>query len=452
MPRSKTGSTEPLTVLTAKRTPADLAGSGWYELLPPPGPAQTLYRTITADWVIVGAGFAGLAAARRLAQLRAGDRIVLIDAQRIGWGAAGRNSGFMIDLPHELNSDDYAGDIEADRRQIRMNREAISFVSEAVEEFGLERFFSLAGKVHGAADDAGLGALGRFTRHLDQLGEPYRTLDAEAMRRLTGTGFWRGGIHTPGAAMIQPAAYVRGLANALRGRVMIFENSPVLRIETGPDHLVHTPAGRVRAPKLILTVNGQIESFGLYERRLMHVFTFASMTRALSEGERRRLGGEPAWGLIPADPLGTTVRRIAEGRIVIRNTFAYEPGMATTAAQIARVGRRHDRSFRARFPMLEGVGMEYRWGGHLCLSWNSVPAFGEVEAGVYTACCQNGLGTVKGTLGGLLIADLAAGSNSPLVHDMLALEPPQKLYPDPFMTIAARSVLWWRQARVGRDL
>jgi glycine/D-amino acid oxidase-like deaminating enzyme len=86
----------------------DLAGSGWYELLPPPAPARELSQSLTADWVVIGAGFAGLAAARRLTQLCPGDKIVLLEAQRVGWGAAGRNSGFMIDLPHDLSTEDYS--------------------------------------------------------------------------------------------------------------------------------------------------------------------------------------------------------------------------------------------------------------------------------------------------------------------------------------------------------
>src|SRR6476469_9365953 len=96
-------------VHTAVRTPADQPVSGWYALLPPPGSPRVLQGRHDADFVIVGAGFAGLSAARRLTQLAPGARIVVLDAQRVGWGAAGRNSGFMIDLPHELSSETYAG-------------------------------------------------------------------------------------------------------------------------------------------------------------------------------------------------------------------------------------------------------------------------------------------------------------------------------------------------------
>lgn len=436
----------------AARTPHDEAGSGWYEILPEPAPARALDENLAADWVIVGAGFAGLSAARRLTQLRDGERIAVIDAQRVGWGAAGRNSGFMIDLPHELKSHSYAGGLDQDRKQICMNRAGIQYAREAVEEFGLQEHFNPCGKYHGAADGNGLKALRDFETHLDALGEPYTRLDAADLKRITGTDYYAGGTHTPGAVMIQPAGYIRGLAEGLKRKVTIFENSPVLKIETGKDHKLHTPMGKIRTRNIILTVNGQVESFGLFRRRLVHVFTFASMTRVLDRAEQEALGGEPEWGLIPANPMGSTVRRTRDGRIVVRNTFTYNPDMRTSKSRIQRIGRRHDRSFRARFPMLGDVPMEYRWGGHLCLSLNSVPAFGEIEDGIYVACCQNGLGTVKGTLAGKLIADLACGSNDPMVGEMLSYPRPKRLYPEPFMTAGAQARLWWMHRRAGRDL
>ena len=202
---------------------------------------------------------------------------------------------------------------------------------------------------------------------------------------------------------------------------------------------------------VILAVNGHLESFGLYRHRLMHVYTYASMTRVLGADELQALGGEPEWGLIPADPMGTTVRRLAEGRIVVRNTFTFNPEMACTDRQMRRASGFHDASFRSRFPMLANVGMDYRWGGQLCLSWNSVPAFGQIEEGLYAAGCQNGLGTCKGTLHGKLVAELATGSNEPMVADLLAMEQPKKLPPEPFLSVGANLNLWWMQKRAGSD-
>src|SRR5262245_6333675 len=225
----------------AARTPADLRGSGWYELLPRPAPPRVLEGKQSADWVIVGAGFAGLSAARRLSQLVPGERIFVVEGQRVGWGAAGRNSGFMIDLPHELSSENYAGGRDHDLKQIRMNRVAIDFAAEAVKEHGLEAYFTRAGKIHGAGTSLGLKALTEFERHLTSLNEHFESLDADAMRRITGSSFYIGGTFTPGTVMIQPAGYIRGLAQGLSGRVDIFESSPVVSIKTGPEHIVSTP-------------------------------------------------------------------------------------------------------------------------------------------------------------------------------------------------------------------
>lgn len=442
-----------MTEYSARRLPRDVPGSGWYEILEPPGPARILEGHLKADWIVVGGGFAGLAAVRRLSQLRPGERIALIEAQRIGWGAAGRNSGFMIDLPHDLSSEAYGGAREQNIAEIKLNRTAIAFARAFAAEAGLPRnVFDPCGKIHGATDGHGIAALRAFEKHLDSLGEPYTKLDAEDMKRITGTDYYAGGSHMPGTVIIQPAAYVRALAARMPATVTLYENSPVIRFLTGRVHTVHTPKGRVSAPRLILTVNGHIESFGYFKRRLLHVFLYGSMTRRLTPEEVRKLGGEPAWALIPADPRGSTVRRLHEDRILVRNSATYNPDMNPSERDIARFGRVHDASFRARFPMLPDVTMEHRWSGHLCLSLNNAPAFGEIEERVYSACCCNGLGATKGTLGGMAIADLATGTGGPHVDALLAMPKPSRLYPEPFMTIGATAKIWWMQRRAGRDL
>jgi glycine/D-amino acid oxidase-like deaminating enzyme len=431
----------------ARKLPVDPGPSGWYEILPPPGPARTLDEAIQADWLVIGAGFAGLAAARRLHQLRPDDRIVVLEASRVGKGPAGRNSGFMVDLPHDLDSDTYAGLAEEDRKQIRLNRAAIEFAREAAQEYGLEgTAFQLRGKHNAAATEAGVAHLAAYARHLEGLGEAHEWLDAEAMRALTGLDFYRAGLLTPGTAILQPAAFVRGVAEGLaRSGVEIYEESPVTQLDVGPDHVAHTPAGRVTAPRLVLGVNGHAESFGFFERRLMHVFTYASMTRELTDAEVRALGGEPEWHFTAADPMGTSVRRIRENRIVVRNRFTYDPSMEVGARRIERVARDHDAAFAARFPILRDVTMEHRWGGRLCASRNGVPAFGEVAPAVYSAVCQNGLGTAKGTLAGMAAAELATGTESWRVDDMLSYDEPQKLPPEPFMYLGANAYLRWQE-------
>ena len=126
--------------------------------------------------------------------------------------------------------------------------------------------------------------------------------------------------------------------------------------------------------------------------------------------------------------------------------------MEVDAERIATFWKDHDCSFRRRFPMLGDVGMTHSWGGRLCLSRNSVLAFGEVEPGLFSACCRNGLGTAKGTLAGIGAVEVAVRANSPVVQDLQSYDLPQKL-PHPLAaSLGAKLVLGWRELKAGAEI
>lgn len=439
------------------RLPRDPGPAGWNRLLPDDVPPTPIEGKITADWLVIGAGFAGLAAAHRLSKQMPGDRIVVLDAVRVGEGPAGRNSGFMIDLPHDLTSDDYGGALDADLVQTQDNRRGIVHATQMAQEYGLsDEAFVLSGKINGAVTDKGRAHNRSFARHLEAMSEPREMYDAAQMREITGTDYYQSGLFTPGTAMIQPALYVRGIASGLRSNgVTIHENSPVTSLTREGDWIATNPNGQVTAPRVIMAVNGHLNSFGYLRGRFMHVFTYASMTRAISSEEAARLGGQPLWGLTPADPMGTTVRRISGiggERIIIRNRFTFDPSMEVSDARITNVARDHDRAFAARFPMLAGMTMEYRWGGRLCVSRNNVQVIRELDHGLFSACCQNGLGTAKGTLAGGLAAELALGETSPALERALSAGLPRRLPPRPLARVGANMILKMQERRAGKEL
>src|SRR5690606_14525337 len=116
----------------------DTGISGWEAISTRSAPVRELDGNVMADWLIIGAGFAGLSAARRLTQLRPEDRIVVVDAHEIAKGPAGRNSGFMIDVPHSLSSGEYSVASEsATALEIAQNRFAIAFAAAAAREYGM---------------------------------------------------------------------------------------------------------------------------------------------------------------------------------------------------------------------------------------------------------------------------------------------------------------------------
>ncbi len=431
--------------------------SGWLDILPERMRYPALEDALTVDVAIVGAGFAGLSTARRLKQLDPKVRIAVFESRKVAEGPAGRNSGFMIDVPHHLGSEDYTGSIEDDKFRIEMNREAIDFAKQAVDEFSMPQgTFELSGKINGAATDAGHCNNQSFARHLDRLGERYQMLDENDMHKITGSSHYLSGVANPGTAMIQPALYVSELAKGIHSSgVRIFELTPVLDLkQEGDSWRLTTADASVSAGTVVFANNGLVEHFGFFKRRLMHIYLYASMTRQLSHEEVQTLGGHPRWGLTPSHPYGTTVRRISDiggDRIVIRNCMYWRGYTKTAEKRLKRYGEIHVRTLRQRFPQLDKVTMEYSWGGLLCLSRNSAPAFGELDSNLYSACCQNGLGTTNGTSSGKAIAEMISGHGSASA-EFLKLQPqPQRLPPEPFASIGARCLMRWNEFKAGKE-
>jgi len=404
----------------AARLPSHTGPAAWREILGfKPASHPQLKQHTTADVTIIGAGFAGLAAAQRLTQLDASLTIAVLDAGVIAEGASGRNSGFMIDLPHELTSDNYTGDaLTKDQQLISLNRHAIEFAKNAVERYGINRdYFKQIGKVNGAVSALADKRNSEYGQHLNSLNEPYQLLDAQAMFELTGSRHYRSGIYTPGTVLIQPAGYHVQLASGLSKQLTLYENSPALSLKkTGNSWVVKSSKGTVTSEKIIIAANGHLESFGFFKQKLMHIFLYASMSREFSQADASVIGGQRDWGITPSDPMGTTVRRFttANGgsRIITRSCAHYLPQMHTSQANLTKAAMVHKRKFEQRFPQLVDTPMQYQWAGHLCLSRNGVSVAQELEHGLYSACVQNGLGATRGILTGISAAERCLGVNS----------------------------------------
>jgi len=445
------------------KLPKNPGDTGWKEILPKRKVNPKLSDNINSDYLIIGGGFAGLSAARRLNQINKDAKIALLEACEIGEGPAGRNSGFMIDLPHNLASDDYLGSLEKDREQTLINRSAIEFAKSASEEYEMPpEAIQLVGKTNAAASEKGMKFNTEYAKHLDKTSESYKMLNAEEMKDLTGIDYYMNGLWTPGTAMLQPALYIQSLADGVtqNENVTIYENSPVIDLEDAGSHdgqkvwKAKTSLGSISSPKVILAVNGIVERFGFFQNRLMTIFTYSSLTRELTSDESSMLGGSKEWGLTSADAMGSSVRRISGiggNRILVRNRWSYNPSMEASDSFMSAAANSHNESFKARFPMLSKVSMEYSWGGRLCLSLNNVFAQGEVDEGVYSACCQNGLGTAKGTAIGVITAEKISGTINSLVPDFVDEEAPKKLMPKPLMWFGVNSYMRWKELMAGKE-
>jgi glycine/D-amino acid oxidase-like deaminating enzyme len=432
--------------------PGDDAANGWLKMLAPRQPRPHLAGDRTADWLVIGAGYAGLAAARRLAETRPAERIILLEAQAIGEGAAGRNSGFAIDVPHNVGSS--LEELEGSNRFLRLSRAATEHLDSLVQRHGIACDWSRIGKFHAAVSPAWTRKiLEPFARELEALGESYRWYDHAALAREIGTTYYNAAVYTPGGALMNPAALMRGLADSLPENVLLCENSPVTAIDYSNGIRVETQAGSVQAPRLVLATNGFAPHFGFFKRRLISLAAYASLSRPLTDSERQALGGSDEWGLTPANAIaGVTMRLTRDRRILIRQHFNFAPDFRRSDADRTRVRALHQRIFRKRFPMLLDVTMEHSWAGFVCLSRNHAPGFGQAAHNVWTAVCQNAVGVTKGTISGLLAADMACGIANPLIEDMKSLGAPTPVPPRPILDLAVEGRLSWEiwQAREER--
>ena len=434
-----------------KHLPKDNQACGWYHTSVKRIPKPKLEGNAAARFVVVGAGLTGLAAARQLGIRFPNDQIILVEAQEIGFGTSGRNSGFAIDLPHDIGSDDYIGEINGARMQLKMQKQAQAIIKEIVAKHNIDCDLDHAGKYQAAIEPEGLAVLEAYKTGLDRLGEPYTIIEEDELPQHLGTSFYKRALFTPGTILLQPAAYVKGAADNLPSNVTLYENTPITSVDYGEKITLGHANGKITADKLVLTNNAFATSFGFLKNRLLPIFTYASMTRPLNEEEQAALGGKNTWGIIPAHPFGTTLRRTPDNRLLVRNSMTFNPNGKCTEANLKVAYDRHIESYKNRFPMLPNVEFEYTWGGALCLSRNHMTFFGELAPNVYGSLCCNGLGITRGTIGGHLLADWLAGDRNDCIDYLLNSEKPSMNPPEPLLSTGVNANLMYNQRKAGLE-
>jgi glycine/D-amino acid oxidase-like deaminating enzyme len=399
---------------------------GWYETLKEVPARDAARGSIEADFVVIGAGFTGLACARRLGALFAGADIVMLEADRIGAANSGRNSGFLLDISFY---DDAPAAIQGART--RLQRGGLEEIRRVVTEHEIACDWQPWGNLYGAISDQEDRWLSRLGARYAEAGEPLEEWPAGRMAEVTGSDRYRRGLFHPGTVLVQPAALVRGLAAALPENVRLFENSRVRRVKRHGSRLeILTGESRITAEKVFICANGGTPDLGHGKRRLAKVSTFAAMTPPL-DGWPGGIGEAEAFGLLPSFLGGPTLRKTKDNRLLIRQNEAFTPRADPTAAEYGQFSDHARRTVERLWPELAKVPFDFIWSGVMSLTRNNAQVFGELAAGVFVSAFCNGAGNTSGTMAGILLAELSAGRSSDLLSDQLRLPPPRWLPPDP---------------------
>jgi glycine/D-amino acid oxidase-like deaminating enzyme len=427
--------------------------SGWYVTSGPELPLVPHRGETRCDCLVIGAGWMGLHAARRYAELAPDQSVVLVDAGRIGNNASGRCMGFAIDLAHNPRKHDFVEDIQGNKDELFTNLDGNAYLRSAVEELGVDCDWDPQGKYHSAATDHGVADLVSFSRALDVMGQKYRWVEADEMQSMTGSKHYIKALHHPGTILIQPAKYLKNLARVLPQNVSVHENTVISTASFGRhEHVFETASGIIRAARVIICAAGYLTRFGFYSQTAIPIYTFASMTRPLGETELARAGNQWAYGLIPANSFGTTVRRTIDNRLFLRNVYSYAPNFRTTRLDVERAREQQMVAFERRWPDLASLGFEISWGGLLTLAQNGGMVFGELAANVYGAAFCNGTGISRGTAFGKAVAELALGRSSPVIDILNRRAAPSRAYPELITSTAVRLVTGWRFKQAGNEV
>ena len=177
--------------------------------------------------------------------------------------------------------------------------------------------------------------------------------------------------------------------------------------------------------------------------------TFSSLTEAENRQGTDRSNDLGQWGLVPAALFGTSMRRLKDGRLLVRNTYAYAPAFEAGGSLRTRAFRRHLLSLRRRFPDAEPPHVERSWGGVISLFRGANGFFGEIAPGVFAATTA---GMPLCVLYGQQLAEYALGGSGDALDFVRRRSQPGALPPEPFTGPVARSAAAWHQFRARREI
>ena len=423
---------------------------GWVDLIPPRSPRPKLTSNLEAKWLIIGAGFTGLSCARRLAEINPNDQIILIDAREIGQNASGRNSGYAV--AHSHFSGVYKdSQLSQYQRVDRINQAGLNSLRSLVAENNIACDFKDTGIYHTAADNNSSKKCDDFIDYLEKREINHTPLSQEQLQKHLGTKWYQKGVKVENGALLQPAKLVFGLADNLPKNVMLYENTPALKMITGKTNKIVVPNATITAEKVIMACNYESLAHGQSKQRAVGVTLSGSITRVLTKDELKGLGNQSSWGVLSLHSGGATVRLTSDGRISIRNTAEYNNQSLLTDHQLLKRQEIHRQAFNNRFPQLSHVSFEHCYSGVEGVSVNKTNIFNKLSKSLYFAGCYNGSGITKGTAFGMGIAEYVCQNESALVSDCLATAKANWLPPKPLLDVGAWFVTKQRFKGVGKD-
>jgi gamma-glutamylputrescine oxidase len=383
--------------------------NSWYEasvMRPPASPA--LAGPENADVCVVGGGYAGVSAALELAQR--GYSVVLLEAQRIGWGASGRNGGqaivgFGADGERAIEKQCAPQDA---RRAWDVSVEGLRLIHERIACHGIEcewrpGFLSLATRARKAP------ALRRWMEHTARTyGYPLRWIGPAELGEWIASNRFYCAVYDAHSGHLHPLKYCLGLAGAARAAgVRVYENSPVYVVERGQRPVARTAQGECACRFVVLAGNVYLGEWGdaiapEVAARIMPVGTYMLATEPMGQARADTLmRGRPA--------ASDTNFVLDYFRLSDDHRLLFGAGDSYSATTPRNLIARIRSSMLAVFPQLSDLAIPHAWGGFVDISMNKAPDFGRIGHNIYYLQGFSGHGLALTGVAGRIAAEVISG-------------------------------------------
>ena len=381
---------------------------------PDPGPQLT--TDDEADLVVIGGGLTGLWAA--LLAREAGQEVVLLEGERIAFGASGRNGGFMdASLTHGIENGVARWPDEMEQLE-RLGRENFAAIKEAMTRHGIDAGFEETGELSFAAAPYQAEYIPEIVATARAHGWPAEALTAEQAQAEVHSPTYHGAAFLPeGRGLVDPARLAWGLADAARSAgVRIYERSPVARLERDREGVRATAGASVRARRAILATSAFPPLVRAIRRYVVPVYDYVLVSEPLSSEQRDSLGWARRQGLTDMGNQFHYYRLTSDDRILFGGydaVYNFRNGMGPHLDERPVSFELLATHFFQTFPQLAGLRFTHRWGGAIDTCSRFSVMFGKALGGraVY-AVGYTGLGVAASRFGAHVALDLVEGRDT----------------------------------------
>ena len=424
----------------------------WVKDLNPRTNIKILSNDINCEWLVVGAGYTGLSAARKLGQLHPNQKILLVDAQLAGEGASSRNSGYLVDTT--LN-DGFTSNKELEnyKKKADIYKLGIEAVKKFIKEHQVDCDWNECGKYFASSIIKDISIAKKFSELLSRLNFNNKILNQEELTNKLGTNFYKTAVFTDGGILINPAKLVRAMIDVLPKNIDLYENSPLIKWNKNNNIIdCQFEKNTIQTNKIIFCTNGFLKSLNIKKNFNFPLTLTASMTRPLDDEEFKSIGEPKEWGILPIRPMGATIRFTNDRRLLIRNTAEMKNPYSMSKSELDKRKLLHLKGLIKRFPTLKTNLIEDSWSGIVSRSRNSSQIFEMIDKNTYVAGCYNGSGIGVGTLFGEQIAIMASDQQSDEIEIINKRVKPNWLPPSPILNIGVQARLFFERLRARSEI